>query len=82
LDFYSVDYFPVFPWFGVILVGMSLGSQLYPGYRRRIPVPDFSRSPFVIALAFLGRNSLAIYLVHQPVIIAILCLAGIAMPWL
>ena len=81
-DFYSVDYFPVFPWFGVILVGMSLGSQLYPGYRRRIPVPDFSRSPFVIALAFLGRNSLAIYLVHQPVIIAILCLAGIAMPWL
>jgi uncharacterized membrane protein len=81
-DFYSVDYFPVFPWFGVILVGMGLGSLLYPGYRRRIPVPDFSRSPFVIALAFLGRNSLAIYLVHQPVIIAILCLAGVAIPWL
>ena len=71
-DFYSVDYFPVFPWFGVILVGMGLGSQLYPGYRRRIPVPDLSASPFVRALAFLGRNSLAIYLIHQPVMIAII----------
>ena len=45
-DFYSVDYFPVFPWFGVILVGMGLGSLLYPGYRRRIPVPDLARVTF------------------------------------
>jgi uncharacterized membrane protein len=81
-DFYSVDYFPVFPWFGVILVGMGLGSQLYPGYRRKMDLPDLSRSPFVRALAFLGRNSLAIYLAHQPIIIAIMYLAGIAMPWL
>ena len=71
-DFYSVDYFPVFPWFGVILVGMGLGSQLYPGYRRWIPVPDISASPLVRALAFLGRKSLAVYLIHQPVMIAII----------
>jgi uncharacterized membrane protein len=77
--FYSVDYFPVFPWFGVILVGMGLGDRLYPGYRRGIPVPDLSSSPFVRGLAFLGRNSLAIYLVHQPVMIAILYLAGVDM---
>jgi uncharacterized membrane protein len=81
-DFYSVDYFPVFPWFGVILVGMELGDRLYPGYRRRIPVPDLSSSPFVRGLAFLGYNSLAVYLVHQPVIIAILYLAGVDMPWI
>ena len=62
--------------------GDGAGRRLYPGYRRRIPVPDLSRSPFVRALAFLGRNSLAIYLVHQPVMIAILYLAGVAMPWL
>jgi uncharacterized membrane protein len=73
-DFYSVDYFPVLPWFGVILVGMGLGEWLYPGYRRRIALPDLSLSPFVRALAFLGHNSLAIYLVHQPVIIAIMYL--------
>ena len=81
-DFYSVDYFPVFPWFGVILIGLGLGSQLYPGYRRKMDLPDLSRSPFVRALAFLGRNSLAIYLAHQPIIIAIMHLAGVAMPWL
>ena len=79
--FYSVDYFPVFPWFGVILMGMGLGGLLYPGYRRRIPLPDLSELPLVRALAFLGRNSLAIYLVHQPVIIVFLYLCGISLAW-
>ena len=79
--FYSVDYFPVFPWSGVILVGMGLGSLLYPGYRRRIPVTDLSSSPFVRGLAFLGRNSLFIYLVHQPVMIALLYLGGVSLTW-
>jgi uncharacterized membrane protein len=77
--FYSVDYFPVFPWFGVILVGMGLGDRLYPGYRRRIAVPDFAGSPFVRSLAFLGRNSLAVYLAHQPVIIFFLYLRGVSL---
>jgi len=80
-DFYSVDYFPVFPWFGVILVGMELGGLLYPGYRRRISVPDLSSSPFVRGLALLGRNSLAVYLVHQPVMIAILYICGVSLTW-
>jgi uncharacterized membrane protein len=77
--FYSVDYFPVFPWFGVILMGMGLGDRLYPGYRRRITMPDFAGSSFVRVLAFLGRNSLAIYLVHQPVIIFFLYLCGVSL---
>lgn len=80
-DFYSVDYFPVFPWVGVILVGMGLGSLLYPGYRRRISLPDFAGSSLVRALSFLGRNSLAIYLVHQPVLIALFYLSGISLIW-
>ncbi len=79
--FYSVDYFPVFPWLGVILVGMGLGSLLYPGYRRGITVPDLSSSPFVRGLALLGRNSLTVYLVHQPVMIAILYLGGVSLTW-
>lgn len=74
--FYSVDYFPVFPWIGVILIGMGLGNLLYPGYRRRIPVRDFVGSSLVRSLAFLGRNSLAVYLVHQPVIIVLLLFVG------
>jgi uncharacterized membrane protein len=77
--FYSVDYFPVFPWFGMILMGMGFGNLLYPGYRRRITMPDFAGSSFVRVLTFLGRNSLAIYLVHQPVIIFFLYLCGVSL---
>jgi uncharacterized membrane protein len=76
-NFYSVDYFPVLPWFGVILLGMGLGSLLYPGYRRSFILPDLSASSIARVLAFLGQNSLAIYLFHQPVIIALLCLCGV-----
>ncbi len=78
-DFYSLDYVPIFPWFGVVLMGMGLGDLLYP----RLPSQGHSagsrRFPFVRSLAFLGRNSLAIYLVHQPVLIALLYLDGVSL---
>jgi uncharacterized membrane protein len=76
-DFYSVDYFPVFPWFGVILVGVGLGEWLYPGGRRRIPVRDHELFPFLRRFTFLGMNSLWIYLIHQPIMIAFLYLCGV-----
>lgn len=75
--FYTLDYFPIVPWFGVVLLGTALGDGLYRGYRRRIELPDLSRSPLVRHFAFLGRNSLAIYLIHQPALIAILWLVGV-----
>jgi len=69
--FWSVDYTPLFPWFGVVLIGMGIGSYLYPQGTRLFPLrrlPDFVVNP----LSFLGRHSLVIYLVHQPVIILLL----------
>jgi uncharacterized membrane protein len=80
-DFYSLDYFPLFPWFGVILAGMGLGEVLYPGYRRRIDLLDLSGSLPVRGLAFLGRNSLVIYLIHQPIMIALFYMVGVPLPW-
>jgi uncharacterized membrane protein len=80
-DFYSLDYFPLFPWFGVILAGMGLGDMLYPGYRRRFSLPDLSGSPLVRGLVFLGQNSLLIYLIHQPIMIALFYLGGVPLPW-
>jgi uncharacterized membrane protein len=61
----------------MILVGIGPGDRLYPGYRHRTPMSDLARSPFVGALAFLGRNSLAIYLIHQSMMIALLYLCGV-----
>jgi uncharacterized membrane protein len=80
-DFYSLDYFPLFPWFGVILAGMGLGDMLYPGYRRRFSLPDLSGSPLVRGLVFLGQNSLLIYLIHQPIMIALFYLGGVPLLW-
>jgi uncharacterized membrane protein len=70
-SFWSVDYTPLFPWFGVVLVGMGLGDILYGGGVRHFPAPRVPEG-IALPLAFLGRHSLVIYLVHQPVIILLL----------
>jgi uncharacterized membrane protein len=77
VSFYSVDYTPIFPWFGLVLIGIFLGEFLYPGGKRGFRLPEFSnylKLPKLpgTALAFLGRHSLAIYILHQPVIILLL----------
>jgi uncharacterized membrane protein len=71
--FTSVDYTPFFPWFGMVLIGLGTGEFLYAGGVRQFsigPLPGF----FVAPLSFIGRHSLVIYLVHQPVIILLLAL--------
>jgi uncharacterized membrane protein len=70
-SFYSLDYEPLFPWFGVVLIGMGLGEHLYPENVRQFTLPQIP-SVFMQPLAFLGRQSLLIYLIHQPVIILLL----------
>jgi uncharacterized membrane protein len=65
-DFYSVDYTPLIPWLSVFMIGLSTGRILFPsGYPRySLKLPE---KP-VRCLAFFGRHSLAIYLIHQPVL--------------
>ena len=75
-NFYTLDFFPLFPWFGVILIGISLGNYLYCNYERRIALPEWSSLILVRTLATLGKKSLMIYLFHQPIVIVILFLAG------
>jgi len=69
--FWSVDYTPIFPWLGVVLAGLGAGEFLYGNGVRHFTmpkVPDICVRP----LSFLGRHSLLIYIVHQPVIILLL----------
>jgi uncharacterized membrane protein len=70
-NFASVDYTPLFPWFGVVLLGIGMGAVLYPGGTRRFGLPSFSSVPFR-PLTFLGQRSLIIYLVHQPVLLVVI----------
>ena len=68
----SSDYVPVFPWFGMVLIGMALARFMQGGnYLDRLARFEFNRGPTKI-LRFLGRNSLIYYLLHQPVMMAFL----------
>lgn len=71
----TLDYRPVLPWLGPVLLGAAL-ARFVPHRRFAAPRSRVSR-----ALAFAGRHSLPIYLVHQPVLLGLLVgVAAIAPP--
>jgi uncharacterized membrane protein len=65
---YTLDYFPMLPWFGLVLLGISIGDQLYEGSSRRFRMPDLSKYKPVKIFQWCGQHSLGLYLLHQPVI--------------
>ena len=69
----SMDFEPVFPWIAPFLFGIALGQIGHRrGIWRRWRVPR-DREPAVLSwLAWPGRHSLAVYLLHQPVLIGVL----------
>jgi uncharacterized membrane protein len=73
-NFTTLDFFPLLPWFGVVLVGIFLGLSLYQGYTRKFSFPDYSDKKIVKGVGFLGRHSLLIYFIHQPILLALLAL--------
>ncbi|MBU0496916.1 MAG: DUF1624 domain-containing protein [Candidatus Thermoplasmatota archaeon] len=70
--FYTLDYYPLLPWMGVMLIGIYIGNYLYPQGVRRFNLPDWSQKIPVSYMQTLGRHSLIIYLLHQPLIFLIL----------
>ena len=65
--FASSDYFPLLPNLGYFLVGAVLGRKLYREKKSRFPLEN----PPLKGLQWMGRNSLLIYLLHQPVLAAV-----------
>lgn len=76
-DFQTLDHFPLFPWFGVTMLGIFAGNMLYPDHCRKYELLDLSHDPLISALEFMGRNSLAIYIVHQPLLVFLLYVSGV-----
>lgn len=72
LSYTYLDYFPIIPWFGVVLLGIGLGNLLYADNHRHWRMPDIGDWLPLRELQFLGRRSLTIYLVHQPVLFVVL----------
>ena len=63
----SADYFPLIPWLFLFLAGTAVGiygkQGRFPGWLEKSRIP---------LLAWLGRHSLLIYLLHQPLLYGVL----------
>ncbi|MBS3061118.1 MAG: DUF1624 domain-containing protein [Candidatus Diapherotrites archaeon] len=70
-SFQTFDYFPLFPWFGVFLLGIAAADRFFPKGQKTRVFGWVSGRP-VRLLGFLGRHSLVLYLVHQPVLVGLI----------
>lgn len=69
----SLDFIPVIPWLGAFLFGMAVAQRFplaEPGAAIRAPAP-------IRVVTWPGRHSLAVYLLHQPILLGLIWL-GVA----
>jgi len=64
----TFDYFPLFPWLGVVFFGMFLGTVFYRDGKRQFGIKNRD-SKVLSAICMAGRHSLLIYFIHQPVLV-------------
>jgi uncharacterized membrane protein len=68
--FQTFDYFPLLPWFGMMLLGVLIGIRIHGKLK-------ISKQPaFAGIFSYLGRHSLLIYFLHQPALLVMLHLMG------
>jgi uncharacterized membrane protein len=67
----TVDFVPIFPWFAAVLAGIALGRALIAGAPARLSGWQPGSAPTRL-LVRAGRLSLPIYLLHQPLLLAVL----------
>lgn len=71
-DFVSTDYFPLLPWAFIFLLGTWAG-----GYVRDGKLPAWCYEAKSPRFAAIGRKSLVIYMLHQPVLYALAMLVNL-----
>ena len=69
--FYSSDYYPLLPWGFLFFTGAAAGSRA-----GRLPDRDCPAW-----LCRIGRHAMAIYLIHQPVLVGLAALITGRFPW-
>ncbi|RUQ62537.1 DUF1624 domain-containing protein [Azospirillum doebereinerae] len=67
----SNDFVPLLPWIGGVLAGIGL-ARLWPGIGTGPSGPNL----LTRALAWAGRHSLAVYLIHQPLLFGLFWLVA------
>lgn len=71
-SFISSDYYPLVPWLGIFILGISAGMFLY---KNKKSLFKFSVGQNPVSMA--GRHTLPVYMIHQPLILAALELVKI-----
>jgi uncharacterized membrane protein len=66
---YTEDLVTVFPWFAVVLIGLFIVGKNWHYY------PQLKPSYISKKVSFLGRHSLLIYMLHQPILFGAMILA-------
>ncbi|WP_027061372.1 DUF1624 domain-containing protein [Mesorhizobium loti] len=75
----SNDYVPLFPWFGVVLAGLAVAKLASTsGLLQRLA--SLTPGRWANPLLFIGRHSLAFYLIHQPILFGCVWLFSQVMP--
>lgn len=75
----SNDYVPLLPWFAAVLAGMGIADLAYrAGLLHRLS--HWHPGSWSVPMRFAGRHSLAVYLIHQPVLIGLLWLGSQVVP--
>lgn len=82
LGYQTVDYVPLIPWFGIILIGYGLGYAfgtdamrwcLWGNTQDALSGRLYEGNPtWIHVITWPGRHSLLIYLLHQPILLTIL----------
>ncbi|HLB72237.1 MAG TPA: heparan-alpha-glucosaminide N-acetyltransferase [Candidatus Methanoperedens sp.] len=75
-NFSTFDYFPLLPWLGMLLLGIYSGKWII-----ETTAHMKFRSKLASIFLFLGKNSLTIYLIHQPLLIFLLMVSGFRTFW-
>lgn len=78
IGFSSFDYYPLFPWIGLMFLGLFLGNIFYSGNFRKIyffeRISWISDNSVSRSICYLGRYSLIFYVVHIPVLFGVVYL--------
>ncbi len=67
---FAVDYFPLNPWLGIFFISVSIASKIYPEGK------SLSNFEWPEKWLWFGKNTLIIYVIHQPILIGLLILSG------
>ena len=66
---YSADYFPLLPWFFLFIGGTGAGFYVKEG-----KIPKFLYYDICKPITWIGRHTIIIYMLHQPIMYGILSL--------